>query len=110
MANQNWSIMITASGFVVDAFGQSGSTLNATGGDIVAWNNQTSDIHTPYQTDENYSPTGPALCDPIPGFRSSQPGYVLPNPGDPPPSITIYYYCQNHPTNTAERGTIVITV
>jgi hypothetical protein len=105
MANQNWSVMITSSGFVVDAYGQSGSQLNAESNDIVSWNNQTSDTHQPYQTDQNYSPTGPALCDPIPGWKSSTPGYVVPAA----PPNTIYYYCQNHPTNTAERGTIVIT-
>ncbi|HEV8432088.1 MAG TPA: hypothetical protein VGR95_01660 [Thermoanaerobaculia bacterium] len=106
MSDQNWSIMITSSGFVVDAFGQSGSALSAGSGDTVAWNNQTNDTHQPYTTDQNYNPIGPALCDPIPGFKSSTPGYVL-NADNPPE--TIYYYCQNHPTNTAERGTIVIT-
>ena len=103
MANQNWSVMITASGFVVDAYEQSGSQLNATSGDIVSWNNQTADTHQPYQTDPSYQPQpGGALCQPIPQWSSSSPGYVI-----PAAPMKVYYYCANHPANEAERGTIV---
>jgi hypothetical protein len=107
MSDQLWSVMITSDGFVVDAYGQSGSQLNAGSNDIVSWNNQTNDTHQPYQTDQNYNPTGPALCDPIEKWKSSTPGWVVPA-ATPKPPQTLYYYCQNHPTNTAERGTIVI--
>lgn len=100
MSGQNWSIQITANGFQVDAYGQSGSALKCQNGDVISWNNQTNDPHQPYQTDQNYNPTGPALCDPIPAFKSSTPGYV-PATDDTPD--TIYYYCQNHPN---EHGTL----
>ena len=108
MSDQSWSVKITSGGFVVDAYGQSGSQLTAGSDDIVSWNNQTADVHQPYQTDQNYNPiANGALCDPIPGYKSSTPGYVLPTPDNPPE--TLYYYCQQHPKNTAERGTIVLT-
>lgn len=100
MSGQSWSIMITSSGFVVDAYGQSGSALNAQNGDVISWNNQTDQVHQPYQTDANYNPTGPQLSDPIPGFKSSSPGYI---PDTDTTPATIYYYCKNH---TNEHGTI----
>jgi hypothetical protein len=100
MSGQSWSIMITASGFVVDAFGQSGSALNAQNGDVISWNNQTDQVHQPYQTDSSYNPTGPQLSDPIPAWKSSSPGYI---PDTDTTPTTIYYYCKNH---TNEHGTI----
>src|SRR5436190_17227876 len=108
MSGQNWSIMITTGGFVVDAFGQSGSALQAQNGDVVSWNNQTNQQHQPYQTDSSYNPTGPQLCDVIPAQvnASSKPGYVpalVDGKGKPIPG-QIYYYCQIHPTDENERG------
>lgn len=108
MSGQSWSIKITSSGFEVDAFGQSGSTLNCQNGDVVSWNNQTTQEHQPWQTDSNYNPTGPQLCDVIPGQinASSKPGYVpdlVDGQGNSIPG-QIYYYCQNHPLDTNERG------
>jgi plastocyanin len=103
MSGQSWSIQITSSGFEVDAYGQSGSTLNCQNGDVVSWNNQTTQEHQPYQTDSNYQPTGPQLCEVIEGRinASSTPGYIPDldtTPGE------IYYYCQIHPTDENERG------
>jgi plastocyanin len=103
MSGQSWSIQITSNGFEVDAFGQSGSTLNCQNGDVVSWNNQTNLEHQPYQTDSSYQPTGPQLCDVIEGRvnASSTPGYI-PDLDEPPGQI--YYYCQIHPTDQNERG------
>ena len=100
MSGQNWSIKITSNGFEVDAYGQSGSALKCQNGDVISWNNQTNVVHTPYQTDQNYNPTGPALCSPVQPFKSSTPGYI---PAVSSPPSTIYYYCQNHPS---EHGTL----
>jgi plastocyanin len=108
MSGQSWSIQITSSGFEVDAYGQSGSTLNCQNGDVVSWNNQTTQEHQPYQTDSNYQPTGPQLCDVIEGRvnASSTPGFI-PDLEDAEGNATtgqIYYYCQLHPTDQNERG------
>ena len=102
MSGQNWSIMITTGGFVVDAFGQSRSALQAQNGDVISWNNQTDQQHQPWQTDSSYNPTGPQLSNVIDAWKSSTPGYVPATASTP---STIYYYCKNHPS---EHGTIVV--
>jgi plastocyanin len=110
MSGQNWSITIsggsetTPASFVPDVFteGAPQTALQAQEGDIITWNNQTQLTHQPWQTDSSYqigSGANVALCDPVPSFRSSQPGYV---PGDPG---LIYYACKTHPT-LAEHGQI----
>lgn len=104
MSGQTWSIKITSNGFEVDAFNQSGSTLNCQNGDVVSWNNQTTQAHLPYQADSNFNPTGPALCDPLPAQMntSSTPGYIPDiedNDGNYIPG-KIYYVCQYHTNET----------
>jgi len=104
---QTWSITINASSpyFVADVYGTDpGDPLQAENNDVISWNNQTDDEHQPYQTDENYNPTGPALCDVIAAYQSSFPGFV---PNGYTATTTIYYYCQKH---TDEHGQIVVNV
>jgi hypothetical protein len=76
MSDQTWTIKITSSGFEVDAFGQSGSTLNCQNGDVVSWNNTTGQPQTPIQTDSTFTTQQGPLCDEIPAGKSSTPGYV----------------------------------
>jgi hypothetical protein len=101
MSGQAWSVTIVPGSpcarFEVDAYGQSGSDLQAENGDIVSWNNQTNDEHQPV-----VAPTVPGgdptpLCDVIGGFESSTPGYIV--------GSTVAYYCKFH---EAETGSITV--
>jgi plastocyanin len=94
MAGQTWTITIVPGAFQVDAFNQSGNTLQAAQGDIVSWNNQTDQLHQPVASD------GTALSDGVPPWDTSSPGYVLPTSG-----VTISYACKYH---SGETGTIIV--
>ena len=105
MSGQSWSIKITSSGFEVDAYGQSGSTLNCQNGDVISWNNTTNQTQQPIQTDSTFQTQQGPLCDPIPPGKSSTPGYVPQiedNDGNYIPG-TIYYV---NKSNTAQHGTL----
>jgi plastocyanin len=118
MAGQSWSIKIvtgTPCTFVPDVYTPPETpppaALQAQLGDLVCWNNQTSEDHHLWLTDENYDPVS-AITDKIAPWQSSYPGYV-PQQADVSPAVapnttptfpqTIYYYCSIH---TDERGTI----
>ena len=101
MAAQTWSIMIVPaqSGggvqFTPDVFGANpGDPLKAQNSDLVSWDNQTKDEHQFSRSDTKVS-----LCDPIAGWESSTPAYVI---TDTAPA-TITYVCLNHP---GEQGVI----
>lgn len=98
MSDQTWTIKITSNGFEVDAFGQSGSTLNCQNGDVVSWNNTTNQTQQPIQTDSTFTTQQGPLCDPIPAGKSSTPGYV---PGTDDTPAQIYYVLQS---NTSQHG------
>jgi plastocyanin len=116
----DWSVNIvsTASGdaaIVVDLPGyKQGDPLQAEQEDIVSWYNQTEDVHQLWQTDANYSPLDAAsMTGPIPAGQSSD-GYPCVQPVTSPPGgsqqgWTVYYYCNRHPDNPRERGSIVLT-
>lgn len=111
MATQTWSITIVSNSgvttFEVDAFGQSGNSLAAGTQDILCWNNQTDEAHWPWQTDDTYvigSGANTQLCDDLPAWGTSNPGYVT---GKVP--TTIYYACKDHPKATSEQGTVVVS-
>lgn len=124
----DWSIKIVPSAagggatFMPDLHGaKPGDPLQAQQDDLVSWNNTTTEVHQPWQTDSNYQPLSQAwvkthpylyMSDPIPAQQSSSPSYDVAQPGDqsPPPSWTIYYYCKTHPTRATERGTIKATI
>jgi hypothetical protein len=76
MSGQSWSIKITSNGFEVDAYDQSGSTLNCQNGDVVSWNNTTGQPQTPIQTDSTFRTQQGALCAEIAAGKSSTPGYI----------------------------------
>ncbi len=121
MAGQSWSIKIVAGDpnalFVPDVYAPAGTAevrpLQAQLGDLVSWNNQTSDPHHIWLTNEEYEPQA-TITEVIPPGESSYPGYV-PQQADVSPTVpageqptfpqTIYYYCSKH---TDERGTIVV--
>lgn len=101
MAAQTWSIMIVPapSGggvvFTPDVFGANpGDSLKAQNSDLVSWNNQTNDEHQLSRSD-----TQASLCDPIAGWESSTPAYLI---TDTAPA-TIKYFCLKHPN---EQGVI----
>lgn len=119
MAGESWSVTIQTSSpyFVPDVFTPPGSkpqtALQAQLGDLISWNNQTSEPHQLVLCDQNFNPTKTILGDAGP-WTSSSPGYVPQQsdlrpevPADQTPSFpaTIYYSCANHPD---ERGTIEV--
>ena len=111
--------------FVVDGLEQ-GQPLAAQRDDLVHWYNQTNDDHQPWKTDANYNPCAASdLSELIPAGQPSNNWDCLPpqvvndpcspsiDPGNPnnppdPPTWTIYYYCNRHPDNEQERGSINI--
>lgn len=98
MAGQTWSITIVPnSGFQVDAYGQSGSDLQAQNGDMVSWNNQTADEHQPVVASSGGGDPTP-LCDVIAPWEQSTPGYIC-------GSTSVDYYCKFH---ESETGSITI--
>jgi hypothetical protein len=119
MADWLVNIVTGASGdaeFVVGLPGaRQGQPLQADQDDLVTWNNETDDEHQPWQTDQNYNPLdteGPS------GLTSDLSGLILPGqssdtydcaqPSDGPASWTVYYYCNRHPDNPKERGSIQV--
>lgn len=119
MADWLVNIVTGASGdaeFVVGLPGsKQGQPLQADQDDLVTWNNETNDEHQPWQTDQNYDPLnteGPS------GLTSDLSGLILPGqssdaydcaqPSDGPASWTVYYYCNRHPDNPKERGSIQV--
>lgn len=111
MPGNTWAITIQTgvpcASFVPDVFGATGNVLNAEIGDLVCWNNQTSQEHEIWLANAAYEPQR-RITDTIAPFQSSQPGYV-PQAGDTTPpktkAGTIYYCCSIHPE---ERGTIQV--
>jgi hypothetical protein len=106
------SIVSTDSGdaaFVVDFPGaKQGQPLQAQQEDIVSWYNQTDDVHQVWQTDPTYNPLdGASLTNPIPAGQSSD-GYDCIQPNGSPQTWTVYYYCNRHPENPLERGSIIL--
>ena len=113
----DWTIKIIKSGkgaaFVPDFPGaQPGDPLQATQDDLVTWNNMTDDDHQPWQTDSSYTPNAQSNLSalipagqPSDSYDCAQPN----NPNDPAPQTwTVYYYCNRHPDNPNERGTIQV--
>jgi hypothetical protein len=104
MAGESWSITIvpgaTGATFVPDVYTPPGKTasigLQAQVGDLVSWNNQTSQEHEIWQTG------GGQLTRQIDPGSSSQPGYIVALTGTATTG-SIDYYCSIHPTET---GTI----
>ncbi|HUP61289.1 MAG TPA: hypothetical protein VNA69_12800 [Thermoanaerobaculia bacterium] len=104
MAGQTWTIMIKGSpaSFDPDHFGYApGEPLRAQIGDLVSWNNQTSDVHqiAVKKSDGSTSFTTKE----IEGFKSSSPGYITAS-GDNNAG-TINYTCLKH---TGENGKITV--
>lgn len=88
---------------------------NTKSGKLLNWNNQTGEAHQPWPTDQNYQklPVSPGssdyLSDPIPAGGTSKLYKV--NPPDSNPTAknwTVYYFCNLHPDEESERGTIVV--
>lgn len=111
----DWSIKIVSSdsgeaSFVVDFPGyEQGQPLQAQQDDNVTWYNQTNDVHQPWQTDAGYNPNDvSSLSDPIPAGQPSN-NYDCAQPDGSTQSWTIYYYCNRHPDNPKERGSINVT-
>ncbi len=119
MSGQDWSIKITppTSGtlavFTPDLLGaQPGQSLPAENADIISWNNRTSEPHWPWPlgsdgqplSEEDAKVQGLYLCDEIPEWESSSPGYVTIAPATG--SATINYICKIHPKET---GSIVVS-
>ncbi len=119
MSGQDWSIKITppTSGnlavFTPDLIGaQPGQPLQTENMDIVSWNNRTSEAHWPWPLGSDGQPLsgedakvqGLYLCDEIPEWESSSPGYVTTAPAKG--STTINYICRIHPKET---GSIVVS-
>lgn len=96
--------------FVPDLRGaQQGQPLQADQDDLVSWYNQTNDVHQPWQTDSSYNPlAGSPLADAIPAGQPSD-TYNCTQPSTNPQAWTIYYYCNRHPDNPKERGSINVT-
>jgi plastocyanin len=112
MADWLVNIVTGASGdaeFVVGLPGaQQGQPLQADQDDLVTWNNETDDEHQPWQTDEDYEPVETSdLSDLIKPGQSSD-NYDCAQPSGSPPQWTIYYYCNRHPDNPKERGSIQV--
>ena len=112
MADWLVNIVTGASGdaeFVVGLPGaQQGQPLQADQDDLVTWNNETDDEHQPWQTDEDYDPVEASdLSDLIKPGQSSD-NYDCAQPSGSPPQWTIYYYCNRHPYNPKERGSIQV--
>lgn len=121
MAGQTWSIKIVAADpcaqFEPDVYAPPDTPavrpLQAQLGDLVSWNNQTTEVHKIWLTNETYEPVA-AITEEIPPNDSSYPGYV-PQQADVSPTVpagetptfpqTIYYYCSIH---TDEHGQIVV--
>jgi hypothetical protein len=128
----DWSVKIVpansggGAAFVPDFHGSNaGDPLQAHQDDTVTWDNQTDDDHQPWQTDSNYKPCSQSNISaavsagqPSDPYNCSAPA----NPGDPcspsidpnnppgpaPQTWTIYYYCNRHPDNANERGSIEV--
>lgn len=119
MADWLVNIVTGASGdaeFVVGLPGaKQGQPLQADQDDLVSWNNETNDQHQPWQTDQNYNPL---LTEGASGLTSDLSGLILPGqssdnydcaqPPGSPPQWTVYYYCNRHPDNPKERGSIQV--
>jgi hypothetical protein len=105
MAGQTWSINIVAGSpaFVPDVYPGNLTTLKAQQQDLVSWNNQTGEMHQPWQTDSSYQNPVVQLTDVIMPHQSSR-GYVIPTTATQLP-YTIYYRCNIHPL---EHGTIEV--
>lgn len=118
MAGQSWVITISGKSpnaiFTPDVYGylpDSGRPLRAQLGDLVNWNNQTTDVHKIELADQNFVGLKQYLTSDIQDYSSSSPGYV-PQIEDIRPPIkelgniqTIYYICAKH---TGEHGQISV--
>jgi hypothetical protein len=113
MADWLVNIITGASGdaeFVVGFSGaQQGQPLQADQDDLVSWNNETNDEHQPWQTDENYNPLDSSILSGLIKPGQSSDNYDCAQPSSSPPQWTVYYYCNRHPDNAKERGSIQVT-
>jgi hypothetical protein len=86
-----------------------GQPLEVNQEDLVSWYNQTNDAHQPWQTDSGYNPLAQSpLVDAVPAGQPSN-TYPCTQPGGSPQVWTVYYYCNRHPDNPKERGSIIVT-
>lgn len=112
MADWLVNIVTGASGdaeFVVGLPGsKQGQALQADQDDLVSWNNETNDEHQPWQTDENYDPLDASDMSGLIKPGQSSDTYDCAQPSDGPASWTVYYYCNRHPDNPKERGSIQV--
>lgn len=70
--------------------------------DLLYWTNQTNDSHQPWETDSNYNPKASSNLSNVIAPGDSSDTYEVSQTG------TTYYYCRQHPSNTSERGTLVV--
>jgi hypothetical protein len=108
--SQTWSVTINPgaknASFDPDTYGATpGGPLKAQTGDLVCWNNQTTEPHWPWPADKDFKPvTGTnGLCDAIASNESSSPAYNVPGAA----GSIVYYVCFYH---HAEHGTIEVVV
>lgn len=103
MAGQAWTINIVSSdpAFVPDVYPGNLTSLKAQQNDLVSWNNQTDELHQPWQTDSSYE-NPMAQLTPVISPHESSDGYAIPSDTTP---FTIYYRCNLHPN---EHGTIEV--
>src|SRR5687768_14268161 len=108
--SQTWSVMIKGSpaSFDPDVFGTDpGQPLKAQLGDLVCWNNQTTDKHQIAVTDSKGATI--FTTKEIEAFKPSSPGYVP--QAENPPVTTISYHCTLHKDQDGkftENGTITV--
>jgi len=99
MSGQTWSITISGNPpatFTPDVYSESPNpptALQAQNGDVISWNNTTSDEHQLVETDQGGTTTGTQITNVIEPGTSSTPGFV-PDVDNPP--ATIYYKCTMH--------------
>lgn len=102
MAGQSWTINIVSGtpAFVPDVYPGNLTSLKAQQGDLVCWNNQTNQLHQPWETDSSYQNPTSQLTPVIDPHKSSE-SYAISQSAP----TTIYYYCSIHPN---EHGTIEV--
>lgn len=95
--------------FVVGLPGsKQGQPLQADQDDLVSWNNETNDEHQPWQTDQNYDPLDASDLSGLIKPGQSSDSYDCAQPSGSPQQWTVYYYCNRHPDNPNERGSIKV--
>ena len=110
----DWLVNIVLDGqgranFVVGLPGsKQGQPLQADQDDLVSWSNQTNDQHQLWETDSNYNPLGQSSMPGLVKAGQSSDTYDCAQPVWQPASWTVYYYCNLHPHNPLERGSIQV--